>query len=123
MRTSTIDLCSLTYSLILLLALTQSPAMASNQPMVEVNYRNIPDHLESAFNSPTGRLINRLETFPRYPSTNDFLQCKLYASIALNGQVLSTEVEESSGDTSFDGAALFALKNIGNLGGDRKSVV
>lgn len=117
MRTRTIDLWSLAYSTILLLALSQSPAVASNQPMVEVNYRNIPDHLESAFNNPTGRLVNRLETFPRYPSTNEFLQCKLYASIALSGQVLSTEVEESSGDPSFDGAALFALRNIGNLGG------
>ncbi len=117
MRTRKINLFSLLFSASLLLLLSHYPALASNQPMVEVNYRNIPDHLESAFHHPTGRLVNRLETFPRYPLTNEFLQCKLYASIGLNGQVLSTEVEESSGDASFDGAALFALRNIGNLGG------
>ena len=101
---------------IILRALFTDTAISYNRNQISVDSRHIPDSLESTFRhriSLAERAIaSRLQTEP----SNFNLEAKIFATITLDGRLLTAEVEETSGSDEFDKAALRAVYLTPNFG-------
>jgi hypothetical protein len=89
---------------------------ASGCKAVEIDFRNLPDSIERSFKQRLTRIARQIEiSMPDVPY-DELLECKVFATVALDGTILKGEIEESSGDSNFDNAAISSFLKLGNLG-------
>lgn len=94
---------------LILCAIFTGSALSYSRSQISIDFRNVPDNLESTFRHKISLAERAIESRLQAEPSNFNLEAKIFATITLDGRLITAEVEETSGSDEFDKAALRAV--------------